>query len=161
MLRVNQKISSLKKLTRRKLLDPSNKLGGARDGAGAKKGTRQYDRAEILKTLEECGCDPIHGMAMIAMGDVVKLGYMTVEELNASAVIERNPDTGKTYVVRPSGMEMAMTLVPPMLRAKMYAELTQYITPRLASTTLQNPDGSAVGGIVAQFYLPSNGREKT
>ncbi len=134
--------------------------GGARSGAGRPKGKMTRDRESIERTLAECGCDPIKGMSMLAEGDVVKLGYMTVKELSAEAVMERNPRTGRWYVLQPSGMQRALELVPPFLRAKMYAELSQYIVPRLAASTISNPDGSALNAsVVAQFYLPSNGRE--
>ncbi len=136
-----------------------DKRGGARPNSGPAKGSKHRDRASIEATLAEVGCDPIKGMAMIAEGDVVKLGYMTVEELNAEARMEQNPKTGRWYVIQPSGMQRALELVPPFLRAKMHAELSQYIVPRLAHQTMSNPDGTNLEGVVAQFYLPSNGRE--
>ena len=42
--------------------------GGKREGAGRKPGSSNKKSAEISERLEELGCDPIEGMARIAIG---------------------------------------------------------------------------------------------
>ena len=61
----------------------SNK-GGARPGAGRKKGVPNKNKIEIREKLAKLGCDPIEGMAKIAKealeeGDRVLAGNMYKE----------------------------------------------------------------------------------
>lgn len=63
-------------------------------GSGRKKGSRTRISIEIAARLESLGCDPIEGMAIIAMDK----------------------------------------LYPPELRGRMFAELAQYVHPKLRAT---------------------------
>lgn len=128
------------------------------EGSGRQKGKKNRETLDVEKMLLDMGCNPLEGMARIALGDVVKLGYMTEAELEEEAVIE--VVNGKVRVVRPSGMERALNYVPPMLRAKMYAELSRYFAPQRAAVTHSNADGSNLAMQAVQFYLPDNGRSK-
>lgn len=48
---------------------PKGKLGGYRPGSGRKKGIPNKSSIEIARQLEKMGCDPIAGMASIAMDE--------------------------------------------------------------------------------------------
>ena len=76
---------------------------GERRG-GRQKGTPNRRTLEVQQRLAELDCDPIQGMALIAM------------------------DEGN----------------PPELRARMFAELAQYVAPRLKSVELSGADGAPI-----------------
>src|SRR5580700_1313590 len=75
---------------------------------------------EISEALKKGDFNPMmRQMAMVAMGDVVGLGYMTRQEFLQEA--DDDAETGKC--LQPSGQMMAMKLIPPRLRAKMMGDL--------------------------------------
>lgn len=78
-----------------------SRAGGARPGAGRPKGSKSKATLDIEAKLKRLGCDPIAGMAGIAMA----------------------PDTG------------------PDLRARMFAELAQYIAPKRKAVEHTGADG--------------------
>lgn len=125
--------------------------------SGIKKGY-VYDaklaKASVQEQLDSLGFNPILQMAFIADGDVVRLGWMTIAELNEPAKFN-----DKGNCVKESGIDRALGLVPPALRAKATGELLQYIRPRLQATTVGNPDGSKMEVVNVQLYLPDNGRK--
>ncbi len=104
-----------------------------------------------------CG-DPLEGMARIAKGDVVALGYMTEKEMKEPPSFDRS---GR--VVRPSGQERALSYIPVDLRAKMYNELAQYCYGKRRVVFIEDENGGNAlanitgGGVV--LYLPHNNRE--
>lgn len=58
-------------------------MGGARPGAGRPKGQPNKRTKEIQERLEELGCDPIEGMAMISADPTVsqELKFQCYKEL--------------------------------------------------------------------------------
>jgi hypothetical protein len=102
-----------------------------------------------------CG-DPIEGMARIAAGDVVALGYMTQKELDAPASFNR---IGQ--VTSPSGKQRALEYIPVELRARLFTELAQYCYAKRKTIVLEDSQGNAISaaGSGVVFYLPQNGRD--
>ncbi len=85
--------------------------GGKRPGAGRPKGSKGKRTERVEELLERIGCDPIEGMARVAMNDVEALGLVD----------------GET--------------IPVTLRAKMYEALAPYIAPKRRSTELTIDQG--------------------
>ena len=48
--------------------------GGTRPGAGRPRGSRNRRTLEVQEMLDNLGCNPVEGLAHIAMNDVVALG---------------------------------------------------------------------------------------
>ena len=80
--------------------------GGKRPGAGRPKGSENKATVGVRELLERIGCDPIEGMARVAMNDTEALGLAD----------------GET--------------IPITLRAKMYSELAPYVAPKRRATEL-------------------------
>ena len=88
--------------------------GGSKPGerrGGRKKGTPNKGTVDVAATLRRLGCDPIAGMARIALSD-------------------------------DAGID---------LRARMFAELAQYVAPKRKATEVTGPGG----GPVVVSWLPS------
>lgn len=132
------------------LKDPARK-------AGRPKGSVNKRTQDLRDMVEKVCGNPVEAMARIAQGDVIALGYMTEKEL-------REPPTfdARGRVVRPSGIERALSYVPPELRAKMLMEISQYLYPKKRAIVVEDEDGNnaiaAGGGLM--LYLPHNGREE-
>lgn len=91
-------------------------LGGARPGAGRKKGTKNKYNQLIADRLQELNCDPIEGMAIIAQ-----------EAMDAASNLGEFKDKKDAYVIA----------------GNMYKELAGYVRPKLKSiehtTDADNP----------------------
>ena len=85
--------------------------GGKRPRAGRPKGSENKATVEVREALERTGCDPIEGMARVAMNDAEALGL---------------PE-GET--------------IPITLRARMFEALAQYVAPKRRSTELTIDQG--------------------
>ncbi len=107
----------------------------------------------IRKCLERVGCDPVEGMARIALGDVVALGYMTKKELAAPARFNKYGQ-----VVERAGTQRALAYVPPSLRFMCFKELVNYLHAKRAHVALTDGQGDPLKASVV-VHLPSNGRE--
>lgn len=89
-------------------------IGGKRKGAGRPKGSVNKRKEKIDRMLQEMGCDPIEGMAHIAM------------EARADA------DKFTDFKDRKEALALAGT---------MYKELAQYVAPKLRAVELSSdPD---------------------
>lgn len=114
----------------------------------------------VQEKLEQLGVDPVTILGLIAAGDAVALGWMTPAEYDAPPTWGTD-NKGVKVVVRPSGREVALGLLPPGLRAKVCIELATYVWGKKA-TKLEhaNPDGSPLNttGQVVIVRLPDNGR---
>jgi hypothetical protein len=95
---------------------PAGAKPGERRG-GRPKGSKNKRTIEVEATLARLKCNPIEGMALIAMG-----------------LEDCGPNKGK-----------AATDVPRELRAKMLAELAQYAAPKLKANEHSGPDGAPLG----------------
>ncbi len=85
--------------------------GGKRPGAGRPKGSENKATVEVRESLERIGCDPIEGMARVAMNDTEALGLAE----------------GET--------------IPVTLRARMFEALAQYVAPKRRATELTIDQG--------------------
>lgn len=118
---------------------------------GRQRGTPNKTKRELLDRITKICGDPLEGLAMIAAGDVVKLGYMTKRELECKAQIV------KGIVVRPSGQEIALRYVPPDMRLKCFKELSEYCYAKRRAIVVEDQDGGPViGGVM--IYIPENNR---
>lgn len=122
---------------------------------GRQVGTPNKKSLEAVEMLARLDCNPLEGMAKIASGDVLALGYMTPKELKEPPTYDRN---GR--VIRMSGVERALSYVPPMLRAQMYKELAQYVHPKRSQVAHTGADGKnlQMGQAAVVVQLPPNGR---
>ena len=105
---------------------------------------------EVIESLRDCGCDPIVELARYALGDVVSLGLMTQEELEAEAEYDIDGNA-----LAPSGRDRALKLIPPKMRMEASKELAQYEYAKIKPSERGSP--SDVEGIV--FYMPDNQRD--
>lgn len=130
-----------------------------RGALGTRSGSKRDE--SVQEKLDRLGVDPIEIMALMAAGDAVSLGYLTQEEFDAAPTMGKDTD-GRTCVLRPSGREVALGLLPPGLRGRMAQELAVYVHGKKAQRIEHaNPDGSALqpgAGQVVIVRLPDNGR---
>jgi hypothetical protein len=87
------------------------KPGSPRAG-GRQRGTPNKDTRDVEEKLRKLGCDPITGMALIALG-------IDAQGNSIDASVE--------------------------LKAKMHAELAQYILPKRKAIEHSGPDGAPLG----------------
>ena len=85
--------------------------GGIRPGAGRPRGSENRATIQVKEVLARTGCDPIQGMAWIAMNDADALGL-------------------------PDG-----EAIPITLRAKMFEALAPYVAPKRRATELTIDQG--------------------
>jgi len=104
---------------------------------------------DLVAALKAADCDVLLQLAYYARGDVVSLGLMTKEELEEDAEFN---DVGQ--VLKQSGRDRALFLIPPRIRAKALMELAPYIVPR------KKDEMKEAGRQAAKvtFYIPENGR---
>lgn len=104
--------------------------------------------------------DPIRNLEMYAEGDAVGLGFMTRKEFDDPGLVKKTKSG--SIVVRPSGRQIALELIPPAMRFAAEKELGPYRESKRASiTTLQGPDGQPLkAGPRVTIVLPDNGRSK-
>lgn len=130
------------------------------------KGRRE--RADVAARLEALRCDPIDGMARIALGELkcnvcrgklktrykLEKGAHTIEcakQLNAASKAKQERKCtcgGHGERTCESCYGSGFEIVSPELRGKMFAELAQYCAPKLRavelSGSLDTPDLAAV-----------------
>ena len=85
--------------------------GGKRPGAGRPKGSKGKRTERVEELLERVGCDPIEGMARVAMNDA-------------------------EWLALPEGETISITL-----RAKMFEALAPYVAPKRRATELTIDQG--------------------
>ena len=85
--------------------------GGKRPGAGRPKGAKNKRTERVEELLERIGCDPIEGLARVAMNDIEWLDL-------------------------PEGETISITL-----RAKMFEALAPYVAPKRRATELTIDQG--------------------
>ena len=90
------------------------KKGHAKAG-GRQKGTRNHDHRTVAERAAALGVDPFEIMLLFAKGDWKGLGY------------KKESTTRWTG----NGIEYEEERIPPALRAKMAADVAQYIKPKL------------------------------
>lgn len=117
---------------------------GERRG-GRRKGSLNKINAEVAEQLASLGCNPIAGMARIALGQVrcsLCLGAKSATYKDGRAV---PPGTAEA-VVAPCAHCYATGLEPVGidLTAKMFAELAQYVAPKRKAVEVSGPGGGPV-----------------
>src|SRR4051794_40874214 len=135
---------------------PRGASPGERRG-GRRKGSRNKATVAVAERLAALGCDPIEGMARIATRDVPCLPWRGT----GGALL--GPQ-GK--VVAEGGREGACPRclghgrepVPYELRARMSAELAEYIAPKRSRVEHSGPDGEAIAHEHRHGTLPDYDR---
>lgn len=99
----------------------SNRLVGEKTG-GRTKGTPNKKTLDVIDRLNKLKCDPIEGMARIAMNDVPcdtceETGRIKIDETSDVELCPTCNGAGKLF----SSVE---------LRGQMYKELAQYVAPK-------------------------------
>lgn len=128
---------------------------------GRQKGTPNRATLEVIEKLEELGCDPIIGMAHIAMGDVVCPTCHGEGKAPYRICIENGPywtpeEEGGELMVCKTCQGSGKEPVPTMLRGKMYAELACYVAPKRKAVELKG-DASATT-VVIRNYTGAKGK---
>lgn len=103
---------------------------GNKRQAGRPPGSLNKSKLKLAEQLEELGCDPIKLTALYAMGDVVALGMMTQDELDAEAEVIHSE---RSVIRVPSGHELAMESLPASVRQKAAETLLDRLHPKLKS----------------------------
>jgi hypothetical protein len=101
--------------------------------------------------------DPEELLAMVMMGDVVGLGLMSQEELDAEAIY--NTDG---IPLKPSGRDIARSMMDGKIRLKAICEAIPYLRAKKADKSAL-PGSSAPGTEGEErvnIYIPDNGRSK-
>jgi hypothetical protein len=114
-------------------------------GGGRQKGTPNKDTRDVLAHLAALGCDPIAGMAQIAMCNVPCLnckGSGEASYRDGKTVPDGSEGAVKSFCLRCLGD--GLEPVPVDLRAKMFAELAQYVAPKRKAVEHSGPDGDAI-----------------
>lgn len=113
-------------------------------GPGRPKGSKTKQQLGIEEKLGRLGCDPIMGMAMIALGQV------PCPCCKGLKLAKYNPETGKPDPT--NGVEMPCLLclgsgfepIAIDLKAKMFSELAQYIAPKRKAVEHSTDTGAAM-----------------
>ena len=121
---------------------PRGASPGERRG-GRRKGSPNRRTVEVAERLAALGCDPLEGMARIALGDVPCLtckGGGRVRLGPAGKVVAEGGREGACPRCLGDGREP----VPYELRARMSAELAEYVAPKRSRVEHSGPDGEAI-----------------
>ena len=128
------------------LLPPKKAMGRPR---GDKMATLLQEMNESLKGGESQKL--IDQVLRVAIGDVVGLGYLTQEEYDQEAEFDEDGN-----VLKKSGAEKALELIPPSLRAKMLIELVPFYLAKKKEADSSNTNKNSVR---VNFFMPDNGRD--
>ncbi len=126
---------------------------------GRKAGTKNKRTEEVDARLKALGCDPIEGMARIALGDVPcmdcsQTGYVTVAQFISKLKIapfgkyKDDPEliaSDMIYCAVCGGT--GIDTVDIRLRSDMFKELAQYVAPKRKAIELSVGGGG--GGVIA------------
>jgi len=102
---------------------------------GRVKGTPNKKTQDVIDRLKELNCDPIEGMARIAMSAATclsrdSLGFM---------IADQDKPEDKDVCTNCDGLgKLAASLE---LRGQMYKELAQYVAPKRKAIEMSGPDG--------------------
>lgn len=128
---------------------PAGRPKGTPRTGGRAKGTPNKATASVQQTLDRLGVDPFEGMAMIAKGEIPCGACHGVGQTKVKAA-------DGTFYNRTCESCYGTNLekVSPETRAKMYAELAQYVAPKRKAIELS---GQVSKG-VAESILESRNR---
>jgi hypothetical protein len=107
-------------------------------GSGRKKGTGNKINPIVQQTLERLGCDPIKGMAIIAL-DAMQTAEEVRERMTESCItikVEERTQMGKDV------------LAYYTLAGSMFKELTQYVSPKKKAIEIS---GSLNGNLIERL----------
>lgn len=147
-------------------MNPDSKGSGDRKKAGRQlgttktggriKGSTNKKTLEVIDTLAKLKCNPIEGMAKIAMDDRAPLDTKNrkmVKELRD--LLKGKPDLLEFFeMVLASWQGYA-----PELRAKMYSELAQYVFPKRKAVELStDPDNPLAFEFIQRTIVDPKGK---
>ncbi len=144
-----------KKKTGKKALSKGDKSGkgkgrpkGQPRTGGRIKGTANKKTIEVIETLAKLKCDPIAGMAKIAMDARSPLDLESLEMVRRI----KNALQGKKDLLE--FFEMLLSSwrnYPPELRAKMFSELAQYVFPKRKAIEHTGQNGEPLQISIVKF----------
>lgn len=130
-------------------------------------GTPNRRTQDIAEKLERIGCDPIRGMAEIALNRLpcgvcrgeLKTRYKLPEGVHTPECRAANSDKclceGVGVRVCQSCYGSGWEACSPELRGKMYAEIAQYVLPKRKAIEHSGVDGGDIGTrLVIEFKEP-------
>ena len=129
---------------------------GTTKTGGRIKGSTNKKTLEVIDTLAKLKCDPIEGMAKIAMDDrsaLDKKSQKIVKELRV--LLKSKPDLLEFF-------EMVLASwkgYAPELRAKMYSELAQYVFPKRKAVELStDPNNPIAVQVIERTIVDPKGK---
>jgi hypothetical protein len=129
---------------------------------GRPAGSKNKLTLDAIAKLDALGCDPLEGLAKIALGDVpcpTCHGELRARYSIGPGGFYLDPDDGQERTCRTcfgSGKEP----ITPELRGKVLAELAGFVAPKLKAVDHSSNDGSlspAVTAIRVEFVDPHRG----
>ncbi len=107
---------------------------------GRIKGSANKKTVEVIETLAKMKCDPITGMAKIAMGkSALDAGAMRIVK-KIRAALKGEKDQLEFFELLLTSWRKSS----PELQAKMFSELAQYIYPKRKAIEVTGPGGNPV-----------------
>ena len=116
-----------------------SKVDGKRQKTGGRaKGVKNKATKEVIERLKELNCDPIEGMAKIAMNDCPcvscdETGFITID-ISKPEEKEACPDCNG----------LGKLTVSLELRSQMYKELAQYVAPKRKAVEISGNNGEDI-----------------
>ena len=125
-------------------VEESSKTGGR------KKGTPNKKTQEVIDRLKELSCDPIEGMAKIAMNDCP---CTSCNEAGFIVIDTNKPEEKETCPDCNGAGKLAASLE---LRGQMYKELAQYVAPKRKAIEVSGEGGKPIeGNWIVEFISAS------
>jgi hypothetical protein len=140
--------------------EKNRNLGGRPKGyaktGGRNKGATNKKTLEVIDTLTKLKCNPIEGMAKIAMDDRTALDVKSqkmIKELRG--LLKGKPELLEFFeMILASWQGYA-----PELRAKMYSELAQYVYPKRKAVELStDPDNPLAVQVIERIIIDPKGK---
>lgn len=130
---------------------------------GREKGTPNKATQIVIDKLDEMGCDPIIGMAKIAMGDVECPECHGSGKAPYGMSIENGPywspeDEGGALLVCKLCHGHGKEPIPTDLRGKMFSELACYVAPKRKAIDIKGDASTTT--VVIRNYTGAKGKVK-
>jgi len=112
-----------------------SKVEGSTKTGGRAKGTPNKKTQDVIDRLKELNCDPIEGMAKIAMN---ACPCLSCEEKGFIIITPENPEDKEVCPNCDGSGKLTASLE---LRGQMYKELAQYVAPKRKAIEVTGKDG--------------------
>jgi len=119
-------------------MSSESKVEESRKTGGRKKGTPNKKTQEVIDRLKELNCDPIEGMAKIAMN---ACPCLSCEEKGFIVVNPEDPEDKEPCPNCNGDGKLTASLE---LRGQMYKELAQYVAPKRKAVEITGEGGGPI-----------------